>query len=350
MDCFRYDDTDFIHQMVQESKQLGIIMGLALVTPFIVAIALILWLLWHVPRKLFLRYLGGLTVLMILHAIASIYLAHWYMYVSNHSTFSHDWQIVLNSITDPYQNASIQSCYIEGDGVHDTYFANLSYPTVWNHTRTLYPTNAAQTYLPTVQPVTNHPTNTETDEPSLHPTNMPSLHPSESSIEPTLSPTFSPTNAPTFTPTDDPTFSPTNDPTFNPTNSPTNNPTFSPSQSPTNNPTNPSKSPTIPPSSSPTTLSESPSSAPSLPPTQSPSSSPTDPTQHPSLSPSNPPTTATLPPTNAPSNAPTTVPSPSPTMAPTRSPTRHPVSLDDFPREPLEIHYELWNLMANNRA
>eukprot|EP01083_Nonionella_stella_P154588 498338_1 len=46
MDCFRYDDTDFIHQMVQESKQLEIIMDLAFVTPVIVEIPVcVLWAL-----------------------------------------------------------------------------------------------------------------------------------------------------------------------------------------------------------------------------------------------------------------------------------------------------------------
>eukprot|EP01083_Nonionella_stella_P270802 917233_1 len=92
MDCFRYDDTDFIHQMVQDSKQLEIIFVLALVTPFIALSPVILWVLLQVimqdddgprrprvPRKIFLRYLGGATVLMILHVIASIYLAYWYM-------------------------------------------------------------------------------------------------------------------------------------------------------------------------------------------------------------------------------------------------------------------------------
>eukprot|EP01083_Nonionella_stella_P184554 670452_1 len=227
--------------------------------------------------------------------------------------------------------------------------------------------NPSVSLFPTSSPTTA-PTLTPSKSPTKNPTSLPTYNPTSSpSQSPTHNPTNNPSQAPTHNPTNNPTYNPTFSPSQAPTHNPTNNPTSSPSPSPTRSPTNPSESPTTAPSTSPSTPSEAPSSAPSTPPTESPSSAPTDPTYNPSSSPSQPPTVPpsesptnspsisptnapTTPPTFAPSSNPTNAPSAHPTRRPTNAPTRHPVSIDDFAKKPIEIHYELWHLTTKNKA
>eukprot|EP01083_Nonionella_stella_P012306 34911_1 len=258
MDCFRYDDTDLIHQMTQDSKRLAPFFGLGLtfaLSSIIYCVVQCNCLAYGCNPKNNLCTVIS-TVCMILAAVINICLAYWYMDLSNHSTFSHDWQLVLDSITDPQPNSTIQSCYAEGAGLPDSYFVNMSYPSVSNPTpyptklyptyavptRTMYPTTA----IPTDPKVTMNPTmfntQSETEEPSLNPpentnytTNSPTIYvTSPPTVEPT---TMHPSGTPTLAPLEQ-TIAPSFDPTFRPTDTPTEA-TFAPTFNPTVEPTSP---------------------------------------------------------------------------------------------------------------